>query len=84
MFGRVRRRRERNVSSYAKSPTSIRSIIDAVEVDDKAIRMIGSKDMLQAAIAGKQIENGNVGGVVGKWRAILNKTANSYILDISR
>ena len=84
MLGRVRRRRERNVSSYAKSPTSIRSIIDAVEVDDKAIRMIGSKDMLQAAIAGKQIENRNVRGVVGKWRAILNKTANSYILDISR
>ena len=83
-MGRVRRRRERNVSGYAKSPTSIRSIIDAVEVDDKAIRMIGSKDMLQAAIAGKQIENGNVRGVVGKWRAILNKTANSYILDISR
>jgi hypothetical protein len=51
MLDRVRRRRERNVSSHAKSPTSIRSIIDAVEVDDKAIRMIGSKDMLQTAIA---------------------------------
>jgi hypothetical protein len=56
MLGRVRRRRERDVSNYVKSPTSIRSIINAVEVDDKVIRMIGSKDMLQAAIAGKQIE----------------------------
>jgi hypothetical protein len=82
MLGRVRRRRERNVSSYAKSPTSIRSIIDAVEVDDKAILMIGSKDMLQAAIAGKQIENGNVGGV-GKWRAIQNRTTNPYAIEVA-
>lgn len=47
----------------------IRSIIDAVEVDDQAIRIIGSKDILQAAIAGKQTENGNVRGFVRKWRA---------------
>ncbi len=45
-----------------------RSIIDAVEVDDKSIRIIDSKDILQAAIAGKQIENGNVRGFVRKWR----------------
>ncbi|MFB9266906.1 hypothetical protein ACFFWD_27720 [Bradyrhizobium erythrophlei] len=42
----------------------IHSIIDAVEVDDKSIRIIGSKDILQAAIAGKQIENGNVFAVL--------------------
>jgi site-specific DNA recombinase len=30
----------------------IHSIIDAIEVDDKAIRIVGSKDILQAAIAG--------------------------------
>jgi site-specific DNA recombinase len=47
----------------------INSIIDAVEVDDQAIRIIGSKDILQAAIAGKQTENGNVRGFVRKWRA---------------
>ena len=47
----------------------INSIIDAVEVDDQAIRLIGSKDILQAAIAGKQTENGNVRGFVRKWRA---------------
>jgi hypothetical protein len=49
----------------------IRSIIDAVEVDDGAIRIFGSKDILQAAIAGKQTENGNVRGFVRKWRAKL-------------
>jgi hypothetical protein len=42
----------------------ISSLIDAVDVDDKAIRIIGSKHILQAAIAGKQIENGNVRGFV--------------------
>jgi hypothetical protein len=29
----------------------IRSILDAAKVDDKAIRIIGSRDILQAAIA---------------------------------
>jgi site-specific DNA recombinase len=48
----------------------IRSIIDAIEVDDRVIRIIGSKDILQAAIAGKQIENGNVRGFVRKWRSL--------------
>ncbi len=47
----------------------IRSIIDAIEVDDSAIRIIGSKDVLQAVIAGKQTANGNVRGFVRKWRA---------------
>lgn len=47
----------------------IRSIVDAVEVDDRAIRIVGSKDILQAAVAGKQTENGNVSGFVRKWRA---------------
>jgi hypothetical protein len=42
----------------------VRSTIDAVEVDDQAIRIIGSKDFLQAAIAGKQTENGEIGGPV--------------------
>jgi hypothetical protein len=60
----------------------IRSIIDAVEVDDRTIRIIGSKDVLQAAVAGKQTENGNVRGFVRKWRAIQNKIANSYVIEI--
>ncbi len=47
----------------------IRSIVDAVEVDDQAIRIVGSMDVLQAVIAGKQTANGNVRGFVRKWRA---------------
>jgi hypothetical protein len=42
----------------------IHSIIDAIEVDDKAIRIVSSKDILRAAIAGNQTENGNVRGFV--------------------
>jgi site-specific DNA recombinase len=49
--------------------THIHSIVDAIEVDDQAIRIIGSKDLLQAVIAGKQIENGVDRGFVRKWRA---------------
>ena len=47
----------------------IRAIVDAIEVDDKAIRIIGSKDVLQAIIGGKQTANGNVRGFVRNWRA---------------
>lgn len=49
--------------------TYIRSVVDAVEVGDRAIRIVGSKEVLQAAIAGKQTANGNVRGFVRKWRA---------------
>lgn len=55
----------------------IRSIIDAVEVDDKAVRIIGSKDALQAVLAGKQTTNGNVHGFVRKWFATQNRATNS-------
>jgi site-specific DNA recombinase len=36
----------------------IRSIVDATDVDDKAIRVIGNKDVLQAVNADKQNANG--------------------------
>jgi len=39
--------------------------------------------MLQAVIAGKQTTTENVRGFVRKWRAIQNKTANSYVIEIS-
>ncbi len=46
-----------------------RSIVDAVEIDDKAIRIHGSKTSLeQAVIAGEQIGKG-VRGFIPKWRA---------------
>jgi hypothetical protein len=66
-FARLMNERLENADTNARKGY-IRSIVDATEVDDKAIRIIGSKDILQAAIAGKQIENGNVRGFVRKWR----------------
>lgn len=51
------------------SKAYIRSVVDAVEVDDHTIRIIGGKDVLQAAIAGKQIDNGGIRGFVRNWRA---------------
>ncbi len=47
----------------------ISSIVNAVEVGDRAIRIIGSKDLLQAAIAGRESAKCNVRGFVRKWRA---------------
>lgn len=47
----------------------IRSIVDAIEVDDKIISIIACKDVLQAVIAGKQNTNEKVRGFVRKWRA---------------
>jgi site-specific DNA recombinase len=47
----------------------LRSIVDAIEVDEKVIRIHGSKATLeQAAIAGEQIGKG-VRGFIRKWRA---------------
>jgi len=48
---------------------SVESVISAIEVGDKAVRIIGCKDVLQAVIAGKQTANENVRGFVRKWRA---------------
>ena len=47
----------------------LRSIVDAIEVDDKVIRIHGSKTSLeQAIIAGEQIGKG-VRSFVRKWRS---------------
>ena len=47
----------------------LRSIVDAIEVDDKSVRIHGSKASLeQAVIAGEQIGKG-VRGFIRKWRA---------------
>ena len=56
----------------------IRSIVDGIEVDDDAIRIVGRKDVLQAVIAGKS-GNGGVRGFVRKWRA--RRDSNSRPLD---
>jgi hypothetical protein len=50
----------------------LRSIVDAIEVDDKSVRIHGSKASLeQAVIAGEQIGKG-VRGFIRKWRATVD------------
>jgi len=56
----------------------IRSIVDGIEVDDDAIRIVGRRDVLQAVIAGKS-GNGEVRGFVRRWRA--RRDSNSRPLD---
>ena len=53
----------------------IRSIVDAIEVDDKGHQIIGSRDVLQAVIAGKQTANGNVRDFVSKWRTRIDSNS---------
>jgi site-specific DNA recombinase len=47
----------------------IRSIVSAAEVDDHAIRIVGSPAVLSAATAGRQTANTNVRGFAREWRA---------------
>jgi site-specific DNA recombinase len=55
------------LSEAANRRGSVRSSMQSKS--NGAIRIINSKDILQAAIAGRQTENGNVRGFVRKWRA---------------
>jgi site-specific DNA recombinase len=47
----------------------IKSVIDRIEVDDHAIRIIGDKATLEQVIAGDQNAGPNVRSFVRKWRA---------------
>jgi site-specific DNA recombinase len=46
----------------------IKSVVDRVEVDDRAIQIIGDKATLEQVIAGDQNANPNVRSFVRKWR----------------
>lgn len=47
----------------------LRTVIDRIEVDDHAVRIIGDKASLAAVIAGQGSAAKNVRGFVRKWRA---------------
>src|SRR5450759_3431886 len=72
-----------NVDTIAQG-TYIRSLIADIEVDNNAIRIVGSKDVLQAVIAGKQTANGNVRGFVRKWRARDDSNIRPLHWELSR
>lgn len=61
----------------------LRSIIDQVEVGDHTIRIIGDTATLEQVVAGKSVSATGVRSFVRKWRAIQNKTTNSYVIEIT-
>ncbi len=60
----------------------LQSLIDVIEVDDTQIRIKGSKDVLERVVLASR--NGfNPGSQMStEWRAIRNKTTNSYAIEI--
>ena len=56
----------------------MQSLIDVIEVDDRQIRIKGSKDVL-----GKPKRSGRRSQMSTNWRAGRNKTANTYVIEIS-
>lgn len=58
----------------------LRSILGAVEVGDKTIRIMGSKEVLAGAVTGKNSARQNVRGLGPKWRAGEDETGNSYVI----
>ena len=58
------------------------SVISRIEVDDDAIRVIGEKPVLAAALAAQNMPSANVSGFVRKWRAMRNEDANIFEIAI--
>jgi site-specific DNA recombinase len=67
-FGRVMRE---NITSGAIPfrKAFIKSVVDRMEVDDHAVRIVGDQAALEQVIAGGQNANPNVRSFVRKWRA---------------
>jgi len=61
----------------------LRTLIGAIIVGDKSVRIVGSKEAVRVATLGKSTPLQNVRGLVPEWRATQNKTANSYVIEIS-
>jgi site-specific DNA recombinase len=70
------------IGSVPFRKSCLRSLIDAVEVDDRVIRVHGSKTPIEQAVIASCKPGMGIRGFVRKWRAILNKTANSYLIEI--
>lgn len=62
----------------------IRSIVDRIEVDDRCIRIMGRKNVLEQAVLA---EGGTAAPMVHifvpKWRTGQDETANTYVIEIT-
>jgi hypothetical protein len=60
----------------------IRSVVDRIEVDDEVIRIIGDKATLEQAVAGCAMGHRGVRSRVPNWRATVDKSANTYVIEM--
>jgi hypothetical protein len=61
----------------------LQSLIESIEVDDRQVRIRGSKDVLEKAALASQNEQAWCSQTSTKWRAGQNKTANTYVIEIA-
>ena len=61
----------------------IGAIVDRIEVDDRQIRIMGRKDVLEAAVTANGGTVPGVRSIVRKWRGIQDKSANTYVIAIA-
>ncbi|MFL6823527.1 MAG: hypothetical protein ACJ8FA_13245 [Xanthobacteraceae bacterium] len=84
-FARQARRRMRTESGGYRRD-HLRALAQRVEVDAKEVRIMGSKSvLLRTLVTASSAKTAGFGvpSFVPKWRARQNKTANTYVIEIS-
>ena len=81
-FGALMRERILDSNTPARKAW-IGAIIDRIEVDQDTVRLFGRKDVLEHAVtSGGQLPQG-VRTYVPEWRAMQDKSANTYVVEIA-
>lgn len=60
----------------------LQALVDVIEVDDTRVRK-GSKDVLEQAVLATRTGEIRYSQMSTKWRAGRNKTANTYVIEVS-
>jgi hypothetical protein len=78
---------DQRVNTYAEYRRDhLRALAQRVEVDQKELRIMGSKsELLRTLVAASSAKTAGFGvpSSVPKWRASKNKTANTYVIEIA-
>jgi len=72
-----------STGSMPSRKACLRTLIDVIDVDDVQILIKGSRDVLERAVLASRSEAEPRSQMSTKWRAIQNKIANSYIIEIT-
>ncbi len=81
-FGALMRQRLQEGDTPARKAW-LTSIVDRIEVDEGRIRLYGRKDVLEQCVIASATGNSGVRTLVPKWRAVQDKSANSYAIEIT-